>query len=184
MPLCKCHCADQPSSPSFCGRGNQCGLAVLLNKAAKVCQSFLTHSKEGLKKHAFRVLHAAWSIKTQSFLGGQHTSMHRQLWWLTIMYVGCRDGTVCGWREPPLRHFVGEPVCSVEANGTYPNDGATLSGALYRVTTCELQYGPMNCDFIWGATNEYVLRCPIWPLLSVVQVYKRLRVEAEGLQMP
>ena len=80
------------------------------------------------------------------------------------MQVGCRDGTVCGWREPPLRHFVGEPICSVEANGTYPNDGATLSGALYRVTTCELQYGPMNCDFIWGASNEYVFTCPIWPL--------------------
>ena len=61
---------------------------------------------------------------------------------------------ICGWREPPLRHFVGEPVCSVETNGTYPAHGETLQGALYRVTTCELQYGPMNCDFIWGATNE------------------------------
>ena len=68
--------------------------------------------------------------------------------------VVCRDGTVCGWREPPLEHFVGEPVCSVETNGTYPADGSTLNGQLYRVTTCELQYGPMNCDFIWGASNE------------------------------
>lgn len=73
---------------------------------------------------------------------------------IAYKHVECRDGSVCGWREPPLRHFVGEPICSVETNGTYPADGATLTGALYRVTTCELQYGPMNCDFVWGATNE------------------------------
>ncbi|KAL3139980.1 hypothetical protein ABBQ38_004267 [Trebouxia sp. C0009 RCD-2024] len=73
----------------------------------------------------------------------------------TVIFT--KDGTVCGWREPPLRHFVGEPICSVETNGTFPADGATLSGELYRVTTCELQYGPMNCDFVWGATNEPLL---------------------------
>lgn len=61
---------------------------------------------------------------------------------------------VCNWREPPLRSFLGEPICSVESNGSYAQDGATLVGNLYRTTTCELQYGPMNCDFNWGATNE------------------------------
>lgn len=73
----------------------------------------------------------------------------------TVIFT--KDGTVCGWREPPLRHFVGAPVCSVETNGSYPGQGATLNGQLYRVTTCELQYGPMNCDFIWGASNEPLL---------------------------
>lgn len=68
--------------------------------------------------------------------------------------LACRDWMVCGWREPPLRSFVGAPVCSVETNGSYADDGATLAGHLYRITSCQLQYGPMNCDFIWGGTNE------------------------------
>lgn len=106
-------------------------------------------------------LHAPLSFSIARPVSLAHNSTVSTAWHSNVAdglnpwpHVICRDGTVCGWREPPLRHFVGEPVCSVETNGTYPAQGATLNGQLYRVTTCELQYGPMNCDFIWGASNE------------------------------
>jgi hypothetical protein len=29
-----------------------------------------------------------------------------------------------------------------------------FDGVLTRVISCELQYGPMNCDFVWRGTNH------------------------------
>lgn len=53
---------------------------------------------------------------------------------------------------------MGEPECIADA---YPYDagklitkGVTLSGQLFRQTTCEIMYGPLNCDFILQADNE------------------------------
>jgi hypothetical protein len=34
------------------------------------------------------------------------------------------------------------------------NGGRTLSGQMYRMTTCEITYGPLNCDFVFRADNE------------------------------
>lgn len=34
------------------------------------------------------------------------------------------------------------------------NGGRTLTGQMYRMTTCEITYGPLNCDFVFRADNE------------------------------
>lgn len=65
---------------------------------------------------------------------------------------------VCGWSEPPLATFRGAPHCDAVCG---PRSGCAergaekaLDGRLLRVLTCELQYGPLNCDFKWKADNE------------------------------
>lgn len=64
-----------------------------------------------------------------------------------------REGrkTICGWTEPEFRTYVGDPDCLADGN---PFTGPTLGGTLFRVLTCDLYYGPMNCDFIWSDSNE------------------------------
>ena len=89
----------------------------------------------------------------------------------------------CGWAEPPLRGFRGPPVCDAECS---PRDGCddgdgddertaakTLRGRLLRVLSCELQYGPLNCDFAWKQGNGPVLDEVNLPLVT-----------ACGLNMP
>lgn len=34
------------------------------------------------------------------------------------------------------------------------NGGRTLAGQMFRMTTCEITYGPLNCDFVYRADNE------------------------------
>lgn len=68
---------------------------------------------------------------------------------------------VCNFFEPNLTTYVGEPDCIADA---YPydakkltTDGVTLSGQLFRQVSCEIMYGPLNCDFILQADNEPLL---------------------------
>jgi len=91
----------------------------------------------------------------------------------------------CGWAEPPLKGFRGPPLCDAECSardGCY-GDGdnedsgvkraRTLRGRLLRVLSCELQYGPLNCDFAWKSGNGPVLDEVTLPLVT-----------ACGLNMP
>lgn len=66
--------------------------------------------------------------------------------------MACRGG-LCSWQEPGLALWEGEPACMMHADGL-ADGGETLSGQILRTTTCELQYGPMNCEFVWKGTNE------------------------------
>ncbi len=38
------------------------------------------------------------------------------------------------------------------------NGGHTLAGQMYRMTTCEITYGPLNCDFVFRADNECAVK--------------------------
>ncbi|CAL8466894.1 g6430 [Coccomyxa elongata] len=67
------------------------------------------------------------------------------------------SGTVCGWQEPPLADFGGPPSCIADGRPVFPGNRHTLTGTLFRVTTCELLYGPLNCGFIWKSDNLPVL---------------------------
>jgi hypothetical protein len=58
-----------------------------------------------------------------------------------------RDTSVCGWTEPSLQSVSAAPECVL-------NSGTELfTGSLVRVSTCELEYGPLNCEFIWNGGN-------------------------------
>lgn len=68
---------------------------------------------------------------------------------------------MCGWSEPNLDHVEGLPQCVVNAagggRGEYdpPCPPAPLfDGTLFRVISCELEYGPLNCDFVFRGSNE------------------------------
>lgn len=68
---------------------------------------------------------------------------------------------MCGWSEPNLDHVEGLPQCVVNAagggRGEYdpPRPPAPLfDGTLFRVISCELEYGPLNCDFVFRGSNE------------------------------
>jgi hypothetical protein len=79
---------------------------------------------------------------------------------------------VCGWVEPHLSHWMGAPTCAMG----WPGGGAsmhTMQGQLIRVISCEILYGPMNCDFVWGLSND--------PLLDVVSLPDMARC---GVNMP
>mmetsp|Transcript_11458 Transcript_11458/g.34433 ORF Transcript_11458/g.34433 Transcript_11458/m.34433 type:complete len:647 (+) Transcript_11458:108-2048(+) len=72
-----------------------------------------------------------------------------------------KAGPMCNFFEPNLTTYVAQPDCIADA---YPpdtqkliNDGVTLSGQLYRQTTCEITYGPLNCDFVLKGDNEPLL---------------------------
>lgn len=58
---------------------------------------------------------------------------------------------MCGWSEPDFKLFEPEPDCLVNGN---PLTGKTLNGTLFRQLTCELFYGPMNCNFVWSNNNR------------------------------
>ncbi|KAL4419285.1 hypothetical protein ABPG77_008335 [Micractinium sp. CCAP 211/92] len=65
-----------------------------------------------------------------------------------------RGATLCGWNEPPLRAVNGVPDCHV--GGDDPKARPLFDGLLTRVISCELEYGPLNCDFVWRGTNQPV----------------------------
>jgi len=62
-------------------------------------------------------------------------------------FVFSRDSSICSWTEPPLRSVSGTPECVL--------NGVTelFTGSLVRVATCELEYGPLNCEFVWKGGN-------------------------------
>ena len=66
-------------------------------------------------------------------------------------------GSVCDWSEYPFEAWQGEPSCAVYGDD-YPDIPHTLEGTLLRESTCEIQYGPLNCDFVWRPDN----RCSPW----------------------
>lgn len=67
-----------------------------------------------------------------------------------------RDKHVCSWKEPPLANVEGEPACQVHSWGLFKSL-KLFSGTFVRVGTCQLQYGPLNCDFQWNQENNIVL---------------------------
>lgn len=66
---------------------------------------------------------------------------------------------MCKWKEPPLDLFRPEPDCTVSTEA-HPAPERTLQGRLLRITSCELMYGPLNCDFAWRPYNGYALSSP------------------------
>ena len=95
------------------------------------------------------------------------------------------EAAPCGWAEPPLAGFRGAPQCDAECSARDGCDGEgagagagagrarTLRGRILRVPSCELQYGPLNCDFAWRRGNDPVLDESSLPLVA-----------ACGLSMP
>lgn len=60
-----------------------------------------------------------------------------------------RGEALCNWSEAPLESISGIPDCTL-GNDLKP----MFDGYLLRVATCELEYGPMNCEFVWKGSNE------------------------------
>lgn len=82
---------------------------------------------------------------------------------------------MCNFFEPNLTTYVAQPDCIADA---YPpdtqkliNDGVTLSGQLYRQTTCEITYGPLNCDFVLKGDNECACNRPCLPTPLISHSY-------------
>ena len=76
------------------------------------------------------------------------------------------ESAPCGWAEPALKGFRGVPQCDAECSardgcsesgGEQMQTAKTLSGRILRILSCELQYGPLNCDFVWKQGNDPVL---------------------------
>lgn len=62
-----------------------------------------------------------------------------------------RGSQVCQWMEPSLRRVEAAPECVLKwRQGT---ESELFTGSLVRVSTCELEYGPLNCDFVWRGGN-------------------------------
>jgi hypothetical protein len=60
-----------------------------------------------------------------------------------------RGEAVCDWREPGLTEM--DPAtCRTSSTGF-------MNGSLLRTPSCEIQYGPLNCDFVWRNTNSPIL---------------------------
>lgn len=78
------------------------------------------------------------------------------LWLLQLIATCCcccRHAQLCGWDEPELPLFQGPPDCIIHEHGNY-SDRPTMSGTWVRMGSCEIQYGPLNCDFAWGKNKE------------------------------
>ncbi len=84
---------------------------------------------------------------------------------------------VCGWTEPPFARFEGPPRCVADPAAPPAARGETGRGRLHRVPTCELRYGPFNCNFVWRADNWCAGRARAAPPagLSAVHAGPRLR---------
>ncbi len=72
---------------------------------------------------------------------------------------------MCNWTEPNLSAVEGLPTCIVHGRDAPPappgqpgaagvTSRALFDGTLIRVETCELEYGPLNCDFVFRGSNE------------------------------
>lgn len=86
--------------------------------------------------------------------------------------VFARGLPVCRWLEPELVDLQVAPACAV----THPKSGRVEpmhAGRIFRTMTCELMYGPLNCDFVYHGVNA--------PLLDE---YALPQVVACGLNVP
>lgn len=76
-----------------------------------------------------------------------------------------RGKPVCDWAEPELGMLDTPPTCMIKdappsgtgGGGTGGGPQAMLSGRILRTMTCELMYGPMNCDFVYRGINAPLL---------------------------
>ena len=71
-----------------------------------------------------------------------------------------RGRDVCNWFEPSLKWIHGPPECTVHSR---TGDVAFQTGSLIRSPSCEIQYGPLNCDFVWKNKNSPILDEVILP---------------------
>jgi hypothetical protein len=87
-----------------------------------------------------------WQVRADAMPG--RASSH-------IIYDDEMSGILClvAVQEPPLADFEAAPVCTADRQPEFHGDAHTLTGTLFRVTTCELLYGPLNCGFIWKSDN-------------------------------
>lgn len=56
-------------------------------------------------------------------------------------------------QEPPLGDFKGQPACVADQQASFARDPHTLGGTMFRVTSCEILYGPLNCGFVLSGEN-------------------------------
>ena len=66
---------------------------------------------------------------------------------------------ICAYssQEPPLGDFKGQPQCIADQQASCAGNPHTLGGTLFRVTSCEILYGPLNCGFVLSGQNWWVL---------------------------
>ena len=67
-------------------------------------------------------------------------------------FVFPRGAQLCGWTEPSLNIISSPPACQLMTPPPQQPEHL-FTGSLVRVSTCELEYGPLNCDFIWEGGN-------------------------------
>jgi hypothetical protein len=60
-----------------------------------------------------------------------------------------RGRAVCDWSEPGL--------VDIDTSGCTASGHDFMMGSLLRTPSCEIQYGPMNCDFVWKNKNSPIL---------------------------
>ena len=72
-----------------------------------------------------------------------------------ILWLNTRHAA---WQEPPLGDFKGQPSCLADQQAGFAGDPHTLGGTLFRVTSCEILYGPLNCGFVPSGENWCVHR--------------------------
>ncbi len=65
-----------------------------------------------------------------------------------------RGKAVCDWFEPGLKSIDGPPSCTIHSR---KGDRGFNTGAITRTSSCEIQYGPLNCDFVWKFRNSPIL---------------------------
>lgn len=66
-----------------------------------------------------------------------------------------RGAAVCNWFEPSLQKIDTKgPECSIH---TKMGPRGFQTGSLIRTPSCEIQYGPLNCDFVWKNKNSPIL---------------------------
>lgn len=68
--------------------------------------------------------------------------------------IFAKGARVCGWSEPWLGGIRGAPDCVLQS---WRGPRQLYDGSLVRVFSCELQYGPLNCDFVWHGSNAPML---------------------------
>ena len=71
-------------------------------------------------------------------------------------------------------------MCIADQRPKFTKDPHTLTGTLFRVPSCEILYGPLNCDFVltgenWSAPYPETCLCPCCWVLRCTQVTARHR---------
>ena len=62
-----------------------------------------------------------------------------------------RGSQVCQWVEPSLQSVAAAPECVLKWQKGAVSE--LFKGSIVRVSTCELEYGPLNCEFVWKGGN-------------------------------